>query len=516
MTTEPPHKQTHPLALGDRHLTPGDVEDVGRRMRPVEISAGGIAAIEKSHRHFTQMLESNRPIYGANTGFGALATRRIPAADLESLQVNLLHSHAAGAGSMLPEDVVRSAMLLRAGSLTRGFSGVRVELVGQIISLLNAGIYPCVPEQGSLGASGDLAPLAHMALALVGEGEVRLEGEVLPAGQALKRRGIEPLTLEPKEALALINGTPFLTAIAVLALLDAERLLCSAVGVSALSAFAIAARQEPFDARLQRARPHPDQVRVASLIRELLGPQADTGRIATRLQDPYSVRCVPQVYGAVSNSLSHLRGSLEIEVNSATDNPLIFEDHDDPISGGNFHGHPVALPVEGAKVAIASLGTMIERRINLLVDGEEYGIPQFLVAEPGLNSGYMIAHYLSAGLVAENRVLAHPSAADSIPTSANIEDYNSMGMTASRHFRSIVENVEKIVAVEALCAAQAVDLRDLKPRGALGEVYAAIRKAVPMLESDDRIIASDIESARTVIRGGEIASIVESIEEEPS
>jgi histidine ammonia-lyase len=331
----------------------------------------------------------------------------------------------------------------------------------------------------------------------------------VPAAEALARGGLAPLVLAPKEALALINGTQIMAALGTLALLDAERLLAAAVAVAALSLCAVAARREPFDARLHAARPHPGQVATAAAIRALLRPVPEAAAPSPRIQDPYSLRCVPQVHGAVHDAVRPLRATLEIEVNAATDNPLVFAEDGAVISGGNFHGHPLALALDAAKLAVASLGTMVERRIALLVDGAERGLPPCLAAEPGLNSGYMIAHYLAAGLVAENRVLAHPSSVDSIPTSAGVEDYNSMGATAALHFRRVVANVETVVAVEALCAAQACDLAGRVPPGPLGALHARLRERVPPLARDDRIVADDVAAAVGLLREGKLAAPVD-------
>jgi histidine ammonia-lyase len=352
-----------------------------------------------------------------------------------------------------------------------------------------------------LGASGDLAPLAHLSLPLIGLGMVEMDGQSITASQALAAAGMTPLELEPKEALALINGTQIMTALGVLALVDAERLLESAVAVAALSCCALAARRAPFDPRVHEVRPHPGQLAVASALRTLLAETPEPAPLSKRLQDSYSIRCIPQVYGGVSDMLSNLRRTLEIEINAATDNPLLF-DGGSVISGGNFHGHPLALAFDAAKIAVASLGTIVERRIALMVDGEVRGLPPCLVADAGLNSGYMIAHYLAAGLVAENRVLAHPSSVDSIPTSAGVEDYNSMGATAARHLRQIVNNVEMVVAVETICAAQACDLASRVPLGQLGKLHARIRDRIPMLRSDDHVVADDVSTSAGLLRSG--------------
>lgn len=495
------------LRIDGRSLRLEDVLTVARGRVAVSLADAARARVEQARAVVVRLVADGEPAYGITTGFGALSDRAIPPHAARQLQINLLRSHAAGSGEPLPTDVVRAMMLLRANSLALGYSGVRPVLIDTLLSLLNTGIHPIVPVQGSLGASGDLAPLAHLSLPLIGLGAVELDGTRLDAAMALSRRDIAPLGLEPKEALALINGTQLMTALGTLALLDAERLVASAVSVSALSAVALGARRGPFDQRLHEVRPHPGQVAVAAMLRTLLAPVPETASVAKRIQDPYSVRCVPQVYGAVRDALGPTRATLAIEVNAATDNPLVFAADgatDAVLSGGNFHGHPLALGLDAAKTAVTSLGTIVERRIGLLVDGAVRGLPPCLVQEPGINSGYMIAHYLAAGLVAENRILAHPASVDSIPTSAGVEDYNSMGATVAQHFSKVVANVETIVAVEALCAAQACDLAGRVPPGPLGDLYTRIRERVPMLARDDRVIADDVATAVALVREGRL------------
>lgn len=498
------------LTIDGHSLTLDGLERVARDGLPVRLGSSAIPGIEASRAAVDRIADSGVPTYGVNTGLGALSNRAIPASELRALQHNLMRSHAAGSGTALPADVVRATMLIRANSLAHGHSGVRVVVIERLLDLLNAGVTPLVPAQGSLGASGDLAPLAHLGLALTGEGSVvNASGAIVRADAVLADLGLQPLELESKEALAIINGTAVIAGIASLALIDARRLISSAVVVAGLSANALAARREPFDARLHDARPHTGQIRIAAAMRELLGVLDEGQRATTRVQDPYSVRCVPPVIGAVLDACRPLQEALSVDLNAATDNPLVFAGDDVALSGGNFHGHPLALPIEYLKIAAASLGTITERRIALLMDGEEYGLPAFLVANPGTNSGYMIAHYLTAGLVAENKVLAHPSAVDSIPTSANIEDFNSMGTIAARHLAEIVRNVEKIVAVEALCAAQACDLRDIMPAGSLGNAYKLVRERVPMLESDNRVMADDIQTIVELIASGRLAALID-------
>ncbi len=495
---------TAPVVVGGGRLRLEEVAAAARRNARVRLAGTAIPQIEAGRAVIDGIVAAAQPAYGITTGFGSLCDQSIPPDQTRQLQVNLLRSHAAGVGDALPADVVRAAMLLRAHSLALGYSGVRPGLIEALLALFNAGIHPVVPALGSIGASGDLAPLAHLALPLLGLGSVEFAGDTVSAEEALRQAGLTPVELEPKEALALINGTQIMAALGTLALLDAERLVQSAISVAALSLCALAARRTPFDERLHRARPHPGQEAVAERLRTLLAPVPEPVPLGGRIQDPYSIRCVPQVYGAILDALQPLRTTLEIEINAATDNPLVFAEDASVISGGNFHGHPLALGLDAAKTAIASLGTMVERRVALLVDGAVRGLPACLVGEPGINSGYMIAHYLTASLVAQNRVLAHPSSVDSIPTSAGVEDYNSMGATSALHIRQVVANVENIVAVEALCAAQACDLAGRVPPGPLGDLHARIRARIPLLERDDRVIANDIATAVTLLREGEL------------
>lgn len=495
-----PVQQTTPILLDGQPLSLTDVAAVALEGRPVELGPTARSNMAISRATVERLVETSTPAYGITTGIGSLSDRVIPPERARELQVNLLLSHATGAGEPLPTEVVRGTMLLRAVSLARGHSGVRPEVVEALLALLNAGVHPIVPCQGSLGASGDLAPLSHLALPLIGLGTVEINGQVLTGEEACRVIGHEPLTLEPKEALALINGTQIMASLGTLAILRAERLLASATAVAALSCCALAARRAPFAHQIHDARPHPGQRAIAAEIRDLLAPVPESPPLTGRIQDPYSLRCIPQVYGAIRDMLRPLRETLEIEINAVTDNPLIFGDT--LLSGGNFHGHPLALTLDAAKTALASLGTMVERRIALLVDSEERGLPACLTRHPGLSSGYMIAHYLAAGLVAENRVLAHPSSVDSLPVSAGIEDYNSMGSIAARNLRQVIINTETIVAIEALCAAQACDLAHRVPEGPLRGIYARLREQVPTLDGDTRVIADDVATAASVLRQG--------------
>jgi len=465
-------------------------------------------------------------VYGVTTGFGDLAGTSIDPTETGPLQENLLMSHAAGVGPAFPRDVVRAMLLLRANTLALGHSGCRPLLVDRLLAFLDAGIHPVVPEQGSVGASGDLAPLAHLALPLIGRGEVEFNGQRLPAQPVLKEAGLEPLTLGAKEGLALLNGTQVMSALGALVLADAIRLVRTASVAAAMSVEALLGTDVAFAAPYQLARPHPGQVAVAAELRHLLRDstlQTSHHPEAHKVQDPYSLRCVPQVHGAVRDALDHLHRVLDIELNSATDNPLVFPGGVvDPgtsatggglvISGGNFHGEPVALALDFAKLAIAELGSIAERRIALLVDARlNGGLPPFLAERPGTNSGMMILQYTAAALVSENKVLAHPASADSIPTSANQEDHVSMGSIAGRHARTVLENTQRVLAIELLTAAQALDFRlgllpGAQPGAGVFAAHERIRAAVPHLDAD-REPGPDLAAAFALVRDGRLADL---------
>ena len=474
-----------------------------------------------------RLIERGETVYGVTTGFGALANKPIDPADTRKLQANLLASHAGGVGPAFPREIVRAMMLLRANTLALGHSGCRPIVVDQIIELLAAGIHPRVPEQGSVGASGDLAPLAHLALPLVGRGIVEVSGVEEPALVALRAAGIEPLELEAKEGLALLNGTQMMGAIGALVLADADRLMRTASVAAAMSVEALEGTDVAFAAAYQLARPHPGQIAVAGELRHLLRDSAlmelHHGH-THKVQDPYSLRCTPQVQGAVRDAIDYLRRVLDVELNSATDNPLVFPegvvDADRAatgggrvISGGNFHGEPIALALDFAKLAIAELGSISERRTALLVDPRLSGLPAFLTAHGGLDSGMMILQYVSAALVSENKVLAHPASVDSIPTSANQEDHVSMGSISARHARRVLEHVEQVGAIELLCAAQGRDFRMAAAGGALpgagvAEAHRRIREVIPHLDGD-REQGRDIAAALDLVQRGTLADLAE-------
>ena len=490
------------VVLTGADLSVDDVEAVARHGARAALDVHARERMQEARDVIERLVAQGAVVYGVTTGFGDLATTSIAPDDAARLQENLLASHAAGVGRPFPREVVRAMLLLRANTLALGHSGCRPLLVDRICEFLALGIHPVVPEQGSVGASGDLAPLAHLALPLIGRGQVELNGQVLPALIALRETGLEPLTLGPKEGLALLNGTQLMSALGALLLADADRLIRTASVAAAMSLEALLGTEVAYAAPYQLARPHPGQVAVAGQMRHLLrdsGLQGAHHGSAHKVQDPYSLRCVPQVHGAVRDAMDHLRRVLDVELNSATDNPLVFPEGGAApadtlatggglvISGGNFHGEPIALALDFAKLALSELGAISERRTALLLDPRlNGGLPAFLTPDPGRNSGLMIVQYTAAALASENKVLAHPSSADSIPTSANQEDHVSMGAAAARHARTVLGHVEQILAIELLCAAQALDLR-LALMGSVAEGSAAPAPGVGVAEAHRRV-----------------------------
>ena len=476
----------------------------------VTLASSARPRIERARQFVEDIIARGEVVYGLNTGFGALSDVTIPPEKLRELQLNLVRSHSCGVGEPLSERVVRAMMLLRANVLAKGYSGSRVVVIQTLLRMLNARVHPVIPSRGSVGASGDLAPLAHLALAAIGEGEVVFEGKRVPAAEALQSVGIKPLTLEAKEGLALLNGTQAMTAVGGLALLDAERLADAADVTGAMSLEALRGTPVAFDHKIHAVRPHPGQIKSARRLRELIeGSEIRESHrdhlVDPRVQDAYALRCMPQVHGAVRDSLAHARRIIEIELNSATDNPLIFAEAGEVLSGGNFHGEPIALTLDYAAVGIADLGTISERRVERLVNPDLSGLPAFLTPEAGMNSGLMIAQIVAASLIAENSVLAHPASVTNLPTSGNKEDHVSMGMTAAIKFAQVVRNVEIILAIELMCAAQGLDfLKPLRPSPKLAEAHARVRERVPQLERD-AALSGYIESLVPVIRSlGEI------------
>jgi histidine ammonia-lyase len=470
----------------------------------VGLSPSAFARVDASRELIESILEKEVAIYGVNTGFGKLSDVRIPGNHLSELQVNLLRSHACGLGKPLSEAEVRAMLLLRANVLAKGFSGVRRAVIEMLANLLNREIHPVVPEKGSVGASGDLAPLAHLALVLIGEGEALYHGERMSGGEALRRAELSPLRLEAKEGLALLNGTQGMTAVASLALYDAQRLVRMADVAGAMSLEALRGTPSAFDPRIQEARPHRGQSAAARHLMELLERSEIRESHRTndsRIQDAYCLRCMPQVHGAVRDALDHAMSIVEIETGSATDNPLVFAASNEVLSGGNFHGAPLSYAFDYAAIALTDLASICERRIDRLINPDiNEGLPPFLSSQAGLSSGYMIAHVAAAALLNECKVLAHPASVDSVPTSGGKEDHVSMGMNAALKMRQIVENAEQILAIELLCAAQGLDYRKpLKPGKQIEQVLAGIRKIVPPLEAD-RPPATDINQLVQAIR----------------
>ncbi len=457
-----------------------------------------------------RLAQSDAPVYGVTTGFGLLADRHIGRDDLRALQVNLLRSHACGVGDPLSEPETRGMLLLRANVLAKGYSGVRPETGELLCQMLNCGVHPMIPSRGSVGASGDLAPLAHLALVAIGEGEARYQGNVMPGREALSRAGLRPIELGAKEGLALLNGTQAMLSLGLLALIEARTLADSADVIGALSLDALRGTPAAFDARLHDdARPHPGQIETAANLRRLnAGSEIRESHRSgdTRVQDAYSLRCMPQVHGALRGVLAHVRGVFEVEMNSATDNPLVFgPTADDVLSGGNFHGQPVAFALDYLAIGLTVLAGISERRTERLVNPAlNEGLPAFLAARPGLDSGFMPAQIAAAALVSECKVLAHPASVDSITTSGNKEDYVSMGMGAALKLRQVVENARNVLAIEALCAAQALDSIPQKTSPLCEGARAAIRAVVPRMDAD-RVLATDIAAAARLVGDGGLA-----------
>ena len=485
------------IELDGVSLTLEQFARVTRGGESCRLSAAARKRIEEGRRAIED-LPPDRPVYGVNTGFGDLASVRIEAEQILALQERLLHSHAAGMGEPLPAETVRGMLLLRANTLARGNSGARVDVVERLLELLERGILPRVPSRGSVGASGDLAPLAHLALPLIGEGSVEWGDREMPAAEALAEAGLEPLRLEAKEGLALINGTQAMTAVTALAALEARRLTRVADLTGALTTDALRGSDDAFDERLHALRPHPGQQDSAANLWRLLQGSGirDSHRVGdSRIQDPYSVRCMPQVHGAVRDLVADAERRLTVEMNSVTDNPLVFADAGEVISGGNFHGEPIALAADCLALGVAELGSISERRVEKLTIAAFSGLPPFLAADPGLDSGFMIAQVTAASAVGELRVLAHPASVDSVPTSAGKEDHVSMGMGAALKLRQALPVLRRVLAIELLTAAQAIDLlRPLQSSGPLEALHRDLRQRVPAW-TEDHPMSEDLEAA---------------------
>ena len=499
------------IDLDGKHLTLEAVRAIAEDGAPVRVTPDARARVAAARRLVDEKFGIGDAIYGVTTGFGRLANITVKPEDAAQLQLNLVRSHAAGTGDPLSVEFVRAAGVLRTSSLAAGHSGIRESTLDLLVEILNRGVTPYVPRQGSVGASGDLAPLAHMTLTLIGEGEAFYRGERMPSARALQLAGLAPIELGAKEGLALVNGTEVMTGIAALCLLRAERLLASADIIGAMSLEAFLGTDRVFDRRINALRPHPGQARVADNLRALLdGSQImESHRECGRVQDPYSYRCIPVVHGAVRDAARHARGVIETEAISVTDNPLVFPDDGEFLTGGNFHGQPIALACDLLKISLAELAGISERRLYLLLNAEERGLPLFLTGRSGLQSGLMIVQYTSAAMVSENKGLAWPNSVDSIPTSAGQEDHVSMGMTAAVHLDRVLQNVEGSLACELLGALVATDFRrPLKSGAGTQAAYDAAREKIEPW-SDDRVPAPDIAAARELIRSGALVQAAE-------
>ena len=496
------------IVIDGNNLTIEDVLHVARGGMPVSLAPAAKRRMEKSRAWVEKSVREQEVVYGITTGFGAFQNVSIAPDKLRDLQRNLILSHCAGVGEPFSEEVVRAMMVLRANALAKGFSGIRVSTVERLLAMLNKGIHPVVPSQGSVGASGDLAPLSHMAAVLIGEGEALYKGKRMSGKQAMKAAGVIPVVLEAKEGLALNNGTQAMTALGLLALHDAERIADVADIAAAMTLEAVKGKSAPFAPQVHITRPHAGQLVSARNIRSMIRGSRLIDRVdddtRDKVQDSYSIRCAPQVHGASRDAMVYVRRVIETEINSATDNPLIFADEGRSYSAGNFHGQPLALALDFLGLAVAGLGNISERRTAKLMDKHHSsGLPAFLVSDGGVRSGLMIAQYTAAALVSENKVLIHPASGDSIPTSANQEDHVSMGTIAARQTLAIIENVRRVLAIELLCAAQGLEHRKDKPGQGTAGALNVIRKVVPSLRGEGPL-SDAIENAARLIRSGQL------------
>jgi histidine ammonia-lyase len=494
------------VMLSGQNLTLKEVKKVILNKEKVNASPKSMEAVQKSRDAVDRIVSEQKVVYGINTGFGKFSDVVIDKEHVRDLQLNLIRSHACGVGEPFPEIVSRAMLLLRANALLKGYSGARPVVIERLLELLNKNIIPVIPQQGSLGASGDLAPLSHQALVLVGEGEVYYKGSRMDAAEALRQEGICPLTLEAKEGLALINGTQAMTAMGVVGYLEAEQLAFESELIASMTMEGLNGIMDAFAEEVHLARGYQQQIDTARRIREYLNDSLlTTVQGELRVQDAYSLRCIPQVHGASWQALDYVKEKLEIEINAATDNPLIFNDGEKVISGGNFHGQPIALAMDFMKIAVAELANISERRIERLVNPQLNDLPPFLSPEPGLQSGAMIMQYAAAALVSENKTLAHPASVDSIPSSANQEDHVSMGTIGARHAYQIIQNVRRVLSIEMICAMQAVEIRGVgKMATQTRNFYEKGREIVPSIKQD-RIFSKDIEKAAEWLKTMDLA-----------
>jgi len=501
------------LALSGNDLTLGQLYQVVLEGFEVTLAPEAVARMDASQAVVERLSTGDVAAYGINTGFGALATARIQPEQIRELQLNLVRSHACGVGAPLAEDETRAMILLRANALAKGFSGVRPVVVETLLAMLNRGVLPVIPSQGSVGASGDLAPLAHLALVAIGEGEAIYKGATLPGGDALKQADIIPLKLEAKEGLALLNGTQGMLALLALAIRDAEILIDTADVAAALSLDALRGSPAAFDERISRIRPYPGQTATARNLTRLnrgseIRESHRSAQTDTRVQDAYSLRCTPQVHGAVRDSLSQARTTLSIELNSATDNPLVFADSGEVLSGGNFHGQPLAMAADQIAIALATLAGICERRVEHMTNPHTSLLPAFLTADPGLNSGFMIAQVVAASLASELKALATPHSVDSIPTSGDQEDYVSMGMSASRRLQRMLDALRNVITIELLAACQGIDFQAPLQTGIEARKAYALVRSVSRVVDKDRALAPDIAAVAQLVAKGEFQNIL--------
>ncbi len=498
------------ILLGKKPITIEDVRDVASGLKKVSLSPAATQKIKKAHHFLHAEIKKGKPLYGVNTGFGMLSNVSIPLKDIETLQVNLIRSHAAGVGECLSDEYVRAMLFLRAASLAHGHSGVSLELVKLLLAMLNQGICPLIPEQGSVGASGDLAPLAHLSMALIGEGKSRYKGKVMSSKSALSAAGLKPIVLGPKEGLSLMNGTQFMGALACLNLLEAEYLADVADLAGATTVEATRGAETAFEPEIHAVRSHPGQVFVAGRMRKILLTANRKSQIAKshencgKVQDPYSLRCIPQVHGVSRDVFTFVRGILEKEINSVTDNPLIFPSQKKILSGGNFHGQYLAIAMDTLSIAVAELASISEQRISKLMNPTFSDLPPFLAKKSGLNNGLMVVQYAAASIVSENKTLCHPASVDTIPTCMDKEDHVSMGAWAARKAARVVTNTRRVLAMELLAASQGLEfLRPLKSSVTIENIHKQIRKKVPKADQD-RAMSDDIMQIEKMILDHEL------------
>ncbi len=499
------------IIIEDGHLTIGDVVKVARNFETIALSEKAIAAVNKARAYVDEKLEKGEIIYGLTTGFGKFSDRFIPREDTAALQKNLIISHSCGMGDPYPTEVVRGAMLLRINALARGNSGIRLETLETLINMLNKCVHPVIPQKGSLGASGDLAPLSHIVLVMLGEGEAEYKGEVMSGKAAMEKAGIKTIELSAKEGLALINGTQIMTSMAALLCHDARLLAKTADIALAMTGEALNAITKAFDPKVHLVRGHKGQIESAENMARLLEDSKLSARVQPgKVQDAYSLRCAPQVHGASRDAIDYVYAAVEREINAVTDNPIVFSDEDDVISAGNFHGQPMALAMDFLAIAMAELSNISERRTERLVNPQlSAGLPAFLTEDGGVNSGFMIVQYSAASMVSENKVYCHPASVDSIPSSANQEDHVSMGTTAARKARMVLDNVQKVLGIELFCASQGIYFRgEDKLATATDALYKHIRKSVSPVK-EDRVMYTELAKFDRMVKNGEVVAVVE-------